>query len=104
MVIRNPVDIFQFHSDWVCFQDGRHIILTHVPLISPTTKMKLYKYLPTPLADIIEGGTHLILDSDEHYLAVNEDGTIYAKLNDWQLSNNCYMVEDIRVCKELNIL
>ena len=104
LLLRSPSDIFQFHTDWVCLSTGLLTVLTHIPLINPTTKMKLYKYLPTPLADISDGKTHLMLDSDEHYLAVNGDGTIYATLTEEQLTHNCLIIDDTRVCKNLNIL
>ena len=104
LLLRSPSDIFQFHTDWVCLSTGQLTILTHIPLINPATKMKLYKYLPTPLADISNGKTHLMLNSDEHYLAVNGDGTIYATLTEEQLTHNCLVIDDTRVCKNLNIL
>ena len=58
-LLRSPSDTFQFHTDCVCLLTGQSTVLLYIPLINPTIKIKLYKYLPSPLADISNGKTHL---------------------------------------------
>ena len=45
----NVIAMRDVHTVWVCLSTSQLKVQTHIPLINPATKMKLYKYLPTPM-------------------------------------------------------
>ena len=46
------------------------------------------------ITEMSNGKTHLMLDTDKHYLAVNGYGTIYETLTEEHLTHNCLVIDD----------
>ena len=52
MAVDNPSDIYQCESSFVGFEDGRLVILIHMPIFKTQRLMKLYQYKPTPISSV----------------------------------------------------
>ena len=103
LLLRHVADLYQYETNFVAFPDGRLVVLVQIPLIVPSNQMKIFKYLPTPVTEL-DNAMQMVLDVREQFLAVNEQGTIYASLSEWEMNHKCVLVGDTHICKDLNIL
>ena len=103
LMLKNLADVFQYHADFVSFDTGRITALVHLPLYLPQNKLRLYKYLPTPIASIGDK-TQILLSAKETYIALNEDGTFYASLTESQIRHKCRIINDIHLCDDIYVL
>ena len=103
LMVKNIADVYQYHCDFVSFSTGKITALTHLPLYLPQNKMRFYKYLPTPVTNI-GNKSQVLLSTDETYIAINSDATLYAALSEKDVHHQCRIINDIHVCKDLTIL
>ena len=94
--MENESDMFQLKADFVAFPSGIISILVHVPLAE--NKLKLYKLIPTP---VVNGKYQFLVDCASHYLAINEDSTLYSTLENL---NKCTILRDSIICNDINVL
>ena len=103
LMLESNADVFQFHSDFVAYPSGRLVILTHIPLASPSSELKLYEYISTPFTNF-NTSLQFQIKSDKQFLAINQDETIYAELSQNKLHNECNLYRDSYICNNLNIM
>ena len=96
LLLENDNDIYQLKSDFVAFEDATVSVLIHIPLISSSDRMQLYKFVQSPQQSI-GGNYQLMVDSEHKFLALNSEGTLYAAFSSLQ---NCIPMRDTYLCQQ----
>ena len=96
LLLENDNAIYQLKSDFVAFEDATVSVLVHIPLISSSDRMQLYKFVQSPQPSV--GGNYLLMvDSEHKFLALNSEGTLYAAFSSLQ---NCIPMRDTYLCQQ----
>lgn len=96
LLLENDNDIFQLKCDFVAFEDGSVSVLLHIPLISSSDRMQLYKFVPSPQHYI--GKNHqIMIKTDQEFLAINSDATLFATFSSLE---NCISMCDTYLCQK----
>ena len=96
LLLENDNDIFQLKCDFVAFEDGSVSVLLHIPLISPSDRMQLYKFVPSP-QHYIGKNYQIMIKTDQDFLAINSDATLYATFSSLE---NCISMRDTYLCQK----
>ena len=78
MAIDSPSDIYQCESSFVGFENGRLVILIHIPIYKTQTLMKLFQYKPTPISATNNTEEQIIITPEKPVLGINADFTLFA--------------------------
>ena len=96
LLLENDNDIYQLKSDFIAFEDATVSVLIHIPLISSSDRMQLYKLVQSPQQSI--GGNYQLMVEPEHkFLALNSKGTLYAAFSSLQ---NSIPMRDTYLCQQ----
>ena len=98
LILENESDIFQLKAYFVGFPSGIISILVHVPLADSSTKLKLYKFVATP---VVNKKYQFLVDNKNNYLAINEDSTLYSALENL---DKFTIMRDSIICNDINVL
>ena len=104
MAIDNPSDIYQCDSSFVGFEDGRLVILIHVPIFKTQSLMKLYQYKPTPISSVNNANEQIIITPEKTVLGINQDFTLYSTYTEEDIHHNCKNLHNNYYCRNNNIL
>ena len=98
MILEKESDIFQLKSDFIAFSSGLISILVHIPLADSSTKLKLYKFVATP---VVDKKYQFLVDNKHNYIAINEDSTLYSTLENL---DKCTVMRDSIICNDIKVL
>ena len=96
LLLEYDTDIYQLKSDFVAFEDGTISVLLHIPLISSSDRMQLYKFVQSPQQSIGRN-YQLVVKTENKFLALNSEATLYTAFSSLQ---NCIPIRDTYVCQQ----
>ena len=96
LLLENDNDIFQLKCDFVAFDDGTVSVLLHIPVISSSDRMQLYKFVPSP-QNYLGKDYQLTIQTENNFLALNSEATLYATLSSLE---NCISMRDTYLCQQ----
>ena len=100
LAISNPIDTYQVETNFVSYNQSI-TILTHIPVMRPTSLVDLYRYIKTPF-NIENSEQHVTIEPEESIIAVNNDHSLYISMTEDQL-NQCSKLHDKLWCPASHI-
>ena len=99
LMLENDEDLFQLKSSFVAWKHGIVSILVHIPAITPSSKLRLYKFygLPQRKGNAFE----MRIENEDKYLAINSEATMFTTLPDLR---QCTAMRDMYLCNKVNLL
>ena len=104
MAIENPSDIYQCESSFVGFENGRLVILIHLPIYKRQSLMKLFHYRPTPISTTNYTNEQIIITPEKPIIGINEDFTLFSTYTEADIHHDCKNLHNNYYCKNNNIL
>ena len=97
LLLENGNDVFQLKCDFGAFDNGSVSVLLHIPLISSSDRIRLYKFVPSP-QHYIGKNYQLMIKTDQNFLAINSEATHYATFSSVE---NCISMSDTYLCQKV---
>ena len=99
LMLENEEDLFKLKSSFVVWKHCIDSILVHTPAITPSSKLRLYKFygLPQRKSNAFE----MRIENEYKYLAINSEATMFTTLPDLR---QCTAMRAIYLCDEVNLL
>ena len=104
LAINSISDIYMCDTSFVAYEDGRLIILVHIPMYKNLHLMKLLEYQSTPIILSNNTNQQLFINPKKPIIAVDNDLTLYTVYEKAELHHDCKSIHDNYYCKNKNIL
>ena len=99
LILENDEDLFQLKSSFVNWKHGIVSIMVQIPAITPSSKLRLYKFYGLPQRN--GNAFEMRIENEDKYLAINSEAAMFTTLPDLR---QCTAMRDIYLCDKVNLL